>query len=126
MKKLIYLLLTILIISSCVTTELVIDDSLSPAELFQLAQKASSNKKYDNAVKYYEVFIDKYSDDTQRLVEAEYEIAFINFKEGNLKKSKELFTALLDRYSAEGTQVLPAWPMILSKKLIKEIEDQSQ
>lgn len=126
MKKLIYLLLTILIISSCVTTELVIDDSLSPAELFQLAQKASSNKKYDNAVKYYEVFIDKYSDDTQRLVEAEYEIAFINFKQGNLAKSKKLFTALLDRYSAEGTQVLPAWPMILSKKLIKEIDSKSK
>ena len=126
MKKLIYLLLTILIISSCVTTELVIDDSLSPAELFQMAQKASSNKKYDNAVKYYEVFIDKYSDDTQRLVEAEYEIAFINFKQGNLAKSKELFTALLDRYSAEGTQVLPAWPMILSKKLIKEIDSKSK
>jgi len=122
MKKLIYLLLTILIISSCTTAGLVINDSLSPAELFQMAQKASNDKKYDTAVKYYEVFINRYSDDTQKLVEAEYEIAFINFKQGNLPRAKELFTALLDRYSAGGTQVLPAWPMILSKKLLKEID----
>ena len=125
MKKLNYFLLIVLIISSCTTTALVIDDNLSPAELFQIAQKASTDKKYDTAVKYYEVFINKYSDDTQKLVEAEYEIAFITFKQGDLPKAKELFTALLDRYTAEGTQVLPAWPMILSKKLLKEINSKS-
>ncbi len=126
MKKLIYLLLTVFIISSCTTTALVIDENLGSAELFQKAQKASNDKQYDTAIKYYEVFINKHSDDTQRLVEAEYEIAFINFKQGNLSKAKELFTALLDRYSGEGIQVLPAWPMILSKKLLKEIDSKEK
>ena len=125
MKKLILLILITLIITSCASGPQEIDDILNPAELFQLAQEASDNKDFEKAVKYYEVFIAKYSDDIQRLVEAEYEIAFIAFKQGNLNRAEELFTDLLARYSGEGAQVLPAWPMVLSRKLLKQIEDES-
>ena len=125
MKKLILLILITLIITSCASGPQEIDDTLNPAELFQLAQEASDNKDFEKAVKYYEVFIAKYSDDIQRLVEAEYEIAFIAFKQGNLNRAEELFTDLLARYSGEGAQVLPAWPMVLSRKLLKQIEDES-
>ena len=84
MKKLIPLLLIILVIASCSSGPKKIDETLNPVELFQLAQEASDNKDYGTAVKYYEVFISKYSDDIQHLVEAEYEIAFITYKQGNL------------------------------------------
>ena len=122
MKKLTALLFTILIMASCASTPGVIDEILNPAELFQLAQEASNNKDYDKALQYYNVFVKNYPEDIQRLVEAEYEIAFIAYKQGELVKAKELFTDLLDRYSGEGASVLPGWPMILSRKLLKEIE----
>ena len=125
MKKIIILILAILIIVSCTSTPKEVDETLNPAELFQLAQEASNNEDYETALKYYEVFIKNYSDDIQRLVEAEYEIAFIAFKQGEFDRAKILFTELLDRYSGEGASVLPAWPMILSRKLLKEIESES-
>ena len=125
MKKITAIILAIFIIASCTSTPTVIDETLNPAELFQLAQEASNKKDYVTALGYYEVFVNNYSDDIQRLVEAEYEIAFIAFKQGNMDRAKVLFTELLDRYSGEGASVLPGWPMILSKKLLKQIEDES-
>ncbi len=125
MKKLTILILTILILASCASVQPEIDDTLNPAELFQLAQESSNKKDYETALRYYEAFISRHSDDIQRLVEAEYEIAFITFKQGNLNRAEELFTDLLARYSGEGAQVLPAWPMVLSKKLLKQIESES-
>ena len=125
MKKLTILILTILILASCASVQPEIDDTLNPAELFQLAQESSNKKDYETALRYYEAFISRHSDDIQRLVEAEYEIAFITFRQGNLNRAEELFTDLLARYSGEGAQVLPAWPMVLSKKLLKQIEDES-
>jgi outer membrane protein assembly factor BamD (BamD/ComL family) len=126
MKKLTTLILTILIIASCTSVQKEIDETLNPAELFQLAQEASNNKDYETAIKYYNVFVEKYSDDIQRLVEAEYEIAFISYKQGDTERAKILFTELLDRYSGEGAQVLPGWPMVLSQKILKELENDSQ
>ena len=125
MKKLTAIILAILIITSCTSTPEEIDETLNPAELFQLAQKASNSKDYETALRYYEVFVKYHSEDIQRLVEAEYEIAFIAFKQGDMDRAKLLFTELLDRYSGEGASVLPGWPMILSRKILKEIEDQS-
>lgn len=125
MKRLTLLLLILLIIASCSSGPREIDETLNPVELFQLAQEASDDKDYETAVRYYEVFIAKYSDDIQRLVEAEYEIAFITYKQGNQARAEELLEELLTRYSGEGSQVLPAWPMILSRKLLKQIESES-
>ena len=125
MKKITAIILTIFIIASCASTPTEIDETLNPAELFQLAQEASNKKDYVTALGYYEVFVKNYSDDIQRLVEAEYEIAFIAFKQGNMDRAKVLFTELLDRYSGEGASVLPGWPMILSKKHLKKIEDET-
>ncbi len=120
MKKLVILLTVVILFSSCVTKPQEIDESLNPAELFQLAQAASESKNYDTAINYYEVFIRNYSDDIQRLVEAEYEIAFITYKQGDKNRAKNLFTSLLKRYEGDGSQVLPAWPMVLSQKLLKK------
>ena len=125
MKKLAVLLLALIIITSCASTPKEIDETLNPAELFQLAQEASNNKDYDTALEYYDVFVKHHSDDIQRLIEAEYEIAFIAYKKGEIDTAAELFTELLDRYSGEGASVLPGWPMILSQKLLNQIENEN-
>ena len=125
MKK-INILLTILFIlffaAGCKTTQVNIPEGLNPAEFFQKAQEASSNGKYDIALTYYTTFLERYPDDIQRGIEAEYEIAFIAYKRHDFDKAKQLFEELLDRYSIDASQVLPSWPKVLAQKVLKEIK----
>ncbi len=112
-----------LLFSGCKTAPVVIPDEMTPAEFFQKAQEASNNGKYETALNYYNTFLERYPDDTQRDVEAEYEIAFIAYKQHNYTKARELFNEILKKYSTESSQVLPAWPKILSQKVLSEMED---
>ncbi|MFO7975916.1 MAG: hypothetical protein R6V12_14920, partial [Candidatus Hydrogenedentota bacterium] len=52
--------------------------------------------------------------------EAEYEIAFIKYKQ-NAPAAEQLFRDLLARYEEEGAELLPAWPKVLAEKLLAEI-----
>ena len=119
----IILFVLIILAASCKTAPVVIPDGMNPAEFFQKAQEASNNGKYETALTYYNTFLDRYPDDLQRRIEAEYEIAFIAYKRNDTEKAKELFNALLDKYNTDASQILPAWPKILSEKILKEIED---
>ncbi len=108
--------------SGCKTAPVVIPDEMTPAEFFQKAQEASNNGKYGTALSYYNTFLERYPDDSQRGVEAEYEIAFIAFKQHDYTKAEKLFNEILGKYSTESSQVLPAWPKILSQKVLSEME----
>ncbi len=112
-----------ILLASCKTAPVVIPDDMNPAEFFQKAQEASNNGKYDTALTYYNTFLERYPDDLQRRIEAEYEIAFIAYKRNDTEKAKQLFTELLDKYKSDASQVLPAWPRILSQKVLSEMED---
>lgn len=112
----------ILLAAACKTTPVVIPDDMNPAEFFQKAQEASNNGKYDTALTYYNTFLERYPDDLQRRIEAEYEIAFIAYKRNDTEKAKQLFTELIDKYKSDASQILPAWPRIMSEKILKEIE----
>ena len=65
--------------------------------------------------------IDRFGDDPSNLATGEYEIAFINFKEGHKAKAKELFTALLARYDGPGGAAFPDRYKVLSKIILAEI-----
>ncbi len=117
------LIFIVILTGGCKSTPVTIPDGLTPAEFFQKAQEASNNGKYDTALLYYNTFLERYPDDAQRKVEAEYEIAFIAYKQHDYPRAEELFNEILKKYSTEASQVLPTWPKILSQKVLKEMKD---
>lgn len=100
-----------------------IPNDLSPAEMFQRAQEAVDESKWDTALRYYEEFILRFPDDRGMIVEAEYEIAFITYKQERYQESLDTFNAILAEYEADNSGELPDWPQILSERLIQIIED---
>ena len=111
-------------LGSCQTVPESISTDLAPNEYFQEGQEAFGKGHNETALLYYRTFVERYPDMTQTVVEAEYEIAFIIYKSGELEKAGNLFSAILDKYNAPGAEVLPAWPRVLSAKLLETIEEE--
>ena len=90
-------------LGSCQTEPESISSDLAPNEYFQEGQEAFGKSHNETALLYYRTFVERYPDMTQKVVEAEYEIAFIIYKSGELEKAGNLFSAILDKYNAPGT-----------------------
>ena len=106
--------------AGCASTTPQVTDSLTAAEYFQRAQDAADSSNDKLAIAYYQMFQDKYPDDTYHQAWAQYEIAFLYHKMGNDKKAKELFQQLLDRYAQD--QGLPDAPKILAQKVMTGLQ----
>ncbi len=116
----------LLLFTACQSTPDYIPENLQPREYFQLAQQAVVERRdYKTALLYYQTFLKRFPDDIQRGVEAEYEIAFIRYKQKD-PSAEQLFKDLLARYDAEGSELLPGWPKVLAEKLLKEMADKKR
>ena len=119
-----FLAAAVVIIAACQSTPEEIPADLQPREYFQKAQEAVVERNdYDTALFYYKVFLERYPEDLQRTVEAEYEVAFIHYKQNDLETAERLFTALLARYEGEGAVLLPQWPRTLAEKVLDKIQN---
>jgi outer membrane protein assembly factor BamD (BamD/ComL family) len=117
------LLLLICVAVSCQSTPEQIPEDLSASEMFQLAQEAVVERNdYETALVYYQTFLERYPEDVQKGVEAEYEIAFIYYKREDYKTARSQLKALLAKYDREGAEILPAWPKALAEKVLAKIE----
>jgi hypothetical protein len=67
--------------------------------------------------------LERFPEDAVRGVEAEFEMALIYKKKGDLDHSLSLFKAILVKYEEPGRELLPNWPRILSEKLVITLED---
>ena len=111
-------------LAACHSTPDYIPEDLQPREYFQLAQEAVVERQdYDTALFYYQTFLERFPTDIQRTVEAEYEIAFIRYKQKD-PRAEQLFRDLLARYDREGAELLPGWPRVLAEKLLKNITEE--
>ncbi|MFW6207878.1 MAG: hypothetical protein ACOC7X_04170 [Spirochaetota bacterium] len=119
------LILLLTLAAGCASQPEEIPEELEPIEYFQRAQKiASEDENYKLAKRYYQTFIERYPDDLQRIVEAKYEIAFLTYKQGNDELARQQFDELLSYYEDEGSQVLPRWPQVLTKKVLEKMESE--
>jgi outer membrane protein assembly factor BamD (BamD/ComL family) len=124
MKRLLLpILAAALIVSACATGKVVIPQNLSPAELIQRAQEASDKNKYSIALQYYEALRERNATNTDLLCTAEYEIAFIHYKQKKYALAKEEMNALLERYNASDGEHLPPQFNLLAKKVMERIEE---
>jgi outer membrane protein assembly factor BamD (BamD/ComL family) len=112
----------VVFLAGCQTAPEEIPEDLSPAEMFQRAQEAVDAERWDTALRYYETFKTRFPDNRGQIVEAEYEIAFISYKQGEYDDARQQFEAILARYETEDAAQFPRWPQVLSARLIEEID----
>ena len=112
-----------LCLSACATSALSIPYDLSPAEIIQRAQEASDRNRYNHALQYYEALLERNQDNLNLVCTAEYEIAFIHYKQKKYVQSKEGFHALLERYDAPDGELLPQQFKLLANKVLERIDE---
>jgi len=84
-----------------------ISEDLSPAELIQRAQEASDRNRYRVALQYYQALLERNRDNIDLVITAEYEIAFIHYKQKKYQQSREEMNALLEYYNSPDEELLP-------------------
>ena len=110
-------------LTSCRSIPKSIPEDLPTAKYFQKGQEAAIQGYYEEALFYYHTFLERHPDQLQKVVEAEYEIAFIHYKSKNFDTAQKLFEAILEKYAQSESDILPAWPEILSTKLLLILEE---
>jgi len=108
---------------SCATGPTVVPENLSPAELIQRAQEASDRNRYEVSLQYYQAIIERFPFDIDNIIAAEYEIAFIHYKQKQYEIAKAEFSDLLERYNTPDEALLPPSFKILSLKIMEKIEE---
>ena len=106
---------------SCVTGPLAIPEDLTPAELIQRGQEASDRNRYSVSLQYYETLIERYPYDIDNVIAAEYETAFIHYKQKKYDIAKTEFAGILERYNTPDEELLPQQFKILSRKIMANI-----
>ncbi len=108
MKKILFtVLIAALCLTACATGGLNIPEDLSSSELIQRAQEASDRNRYNQALQYYTALLERNRTNIDLVCTAEYEIAFIYYKQKKYSQAKEGFNSLLERYDAPGGDMLP-------------------
>ncbi len=101
-----------------------IPEDLSRQQYFQRAQEAYDQRHYDTALVYYRTFIERNPDDLAGVAAAEYEIAFIHYRQGELDTAETKFLDLLARYEGDEDGMLPDWPRILAERILDQIQEE--
>ena len=84
-----------------------IPETLSSAELIQRAQEASDHNRYKTALYYYETLLERNQTNIDLVCTAEYEIAFIHYKQKKYSNSRKELNNLLERYNTPDEELLP-------------------
>jgi outer membrane protein assembly factor BamD (BamD/ComL family) len=107
---------------SCMSGPIAIPDDLTPGELVQKAQEESDRNRYDAAAQYYNAILERFADDRASVCGAEYEIAFIHYKQKKYPEAASEFDALIDRYNGPDGELLPQKYFILSNIVLENIK----
>ncbi len=129
MKKIIlFMMLIALLFSSCHSLKKDLENpDLTPEEFFQKAQEAVIDwNRYKLAIQFYEEFMRRYPDMKNKIIEAEYEIAFIKFKQRKFDESEELFKKLLEKYNTDEAVYYPSWPALMANKTLDNIAEERE
>jgi outer membrane protein assembly factor BamD (BamD/ComL family) len=111
-----------LLLAACSSGPVVIPDDITAAELIQRGQEASDRNRYVVSLQYYEAILERFPSDLANVCAAEYEIAFIHYKQKKYAEAKDEFRDLLGRYEDPDEELLPPQFKILSAKILGKIE----
>ena len=111
------------IASSCVTGPIHIPEGLTAAELIQRGQEASDKNRFSASLQYYEAITERFPYDIDSVIAAEYEIAFIHYKQKKYDVARIEFNDLLERYNNPDEELLPPQFKILSQIVLKRMDE---
>jgi outer membrane protein assembly factor BamD (BamD/ComL family) len=112
----------LLCFAGCASGPLVIGEDLTPEEMVQRAQEASDRNRYKVSLQYYQAMLDRFPSNIDWVIAAEYEIAFIHYKQKNYEQSREEFNSLLQYYDTPDAELLPPQFKILAEIVLKQID----
>ncbi|MDR2738662.1 MAG: hypothetical protein LBB68_02380 [Treponema sp.] len=120
------LLLCVLFIANCGSGPATISDTITSAELVQRAQEASDRNRYKQSLRYYEIILERFPTNNDYVCAAEYEIAFIHYKQKKYDLSESEFNDLLARYDTPDAELLPQKYRILANIVIARINERKK
>jgi tetratricopeptide (TPR) repeat protein len=128
LKKTLLFFLTaaLLVITACATGPQNISKELTAEELVQRAQEASDKNRYRTALRYYETLLERNRTNIDWICTAEYEIAFIHYKQKKYGQAREELGALLVRYETPDAELLPQQFKRLSTIVLDSIDVQEE
>ena len=112
--------------AACISGPVSIPADLSTAELIQRGQEASDKNRYTQAIHYYEAILERYPFDLDSVCAAEYEIAYIHYKQKKYETARTEFNALLARYNTLDAELLPQQFKTLAGIVLKRMDDQGK
>ena len=112
--------------SACATGTLNIPQDLSPSELIQRAQEASDRNRYNYALQYYQALRERNISNIDLVCAAEYEIAFIHYKQKKYAQARAEFNALLERYDTPNEEYLPRQFKLLALIVLERIDEKEK
>ncbi|MDR2522020.1 MAG: hypothetical protein LBC72_05675 [Spirochaetaceae bacterium] len=98
-----------------------IADGATVMEMVQKGQEATDRDRYSLGLYYYGAILERYPRDMEAVCTAEYEIAFIHYKQKKYTTAKTEFEALLARYTKVDSELLPQEYKVLSGIVLKKI-----
>jgi tetratricopeptide (TPR) repeat protein len=107
---------------ACASGPIGIPDDLTPEDLIQRGQEASDRNRYNQALQYYGAIIDRFPLNIDMICAAEYEIAFIYYKQKKYEDAKTEFNALLAWYDTPDAELLPLQFRKLASIVLEKIE----
>lgn len=119
----------LVVLLSCASGPVDVPVDMPPAKIVQLAQEATDRNRYNQALQYYQVILERYPFDTnnREYIElsmgAEYGIAFLHSKQKKYVESKQELLSLLARYDTTDAELLPPQFKILSEKVLARVEE---
>ena len=112
-----------LLASSCATRPADIPYDITAMELIQRGQEASDRNRFSLALQFYAEVLERFPFDTSSVIAAEYEIAFIHYKQRRYDMAKADFNHILERYNTPDEALLPPQFKILSQIVLARIDD---
>lgn len=95
--------LIFLLFLSCGSVKPVYDSSVMVERYFRYAQDARNQKKYKLAIQYYDIIIDNFSNQPDKVASAQYEKGSLYYRMKKYKQALEMFTAVMEKVNNPAT-----------------------
>jgi hypothetical protein len=109
--------------TACFSGPVTIPDDATAAEIVQMGQAAMDRNRYSQAIKYYDAIRARFPENLEAVAGADYEIAFIHYKQQKYDDARNEFAALLEKYNTPDGAALPKKYQILSNAVLAKIPE---